>query len=79
MLRIRISKESDESMASKWDQLRQYEDQVDDRVVDSVEREVEEVTEAVTVRTRLRQIKASSSRTFASLKNQVSGIYRYNI
>ena len=76
MLRKRISKESDESMASKWDQLRQYEDQVDDRVVDSVEMEVEEVTEAVTVRTRLQQIKESSSRTFKSLKNQVSGIYR---
>ena len=72
MLRKRISKESDESMGSKWDQLRQYEDQVDDRVMDSVEREVEEVT----VRTRLQQIKESSSRTFKSLKNQVSGIYR---
>ena len=72
MLRKRSSKESDESMASKWDQLRQYEDQVDD----VMEREVEEVTEAVTVRTRLQQIKESSSRTFKSLKNQVSGIYR---
>ena len=76
MLRKRSSKDNDESMASKWDQLRQYEDQVDDRVMDSVEREVEEVTEAVTVRTRLQQIKESSSRTFKSLKNQVSGIYR---
>ena len=76
MLRNRSNNESDERMANKWDQLRQYEDQVDDRVVDSVEREVEEVTEAVTVRTRLQQIKESSSRTFKSLKNQVSGIYR---
>ena len=76
MLRNRSNNESDESMANKWDQLRQYEDQVDDRVVDSVKRDVEEVTEAVTVRTRLQQIKESSSRTFKSLKNQVSGIYR---
>jgi len=79
MLRNRSNNESDESMASKWDQLRQYEDQVDDRVVDSVEREAEEVTEAVTVRTRLQQIKESSSRTFKSLKNQVSGIYRKSV
>ena len=78
MLRNRSNKESDERMANKWDQLRQYEDQVDDRVVDmdSVEREVEEVTEAVTVKTRLQHIRESSSRTFASLKNQVSGIFR---
>ena len=72
MLRNRSNNESDESMASKWDQLRQYEDQVDD----VMEREVEEVTEAVTVRTRLQHIRESSSRTFASLKNQVSGIFR---
>jgi len=47
--------------------------------MDSVKSEVEEVTEAVTVRTRLQQIKKSSSRTFAILKNQVSGIYRKSV
>eukprot|EP00092_Neocalanus_flemingeri_P032247 GFUD01035054.1.p1 GENE.GFUD01035054.1~~GFUD01035054.1.p1 ORF type:complete len:188 (-),score=62.32 GFUD01035054.1:142-705(-) len=73
----RSNKDSNESMASRWAQLRQYEDQVGDRVVEgTVDREMDEVIVNVTAMTRLQQIKESSSRTFANLKNQVSGIYR---
>ena len=62
-----------ESISSKWDQLRQYDDQEDASVV---EKDTEEETEAVTAKLRMKQLKESSSRTFFSLKNQVSGFYR---
>jgi translation initiation factor IF-2 len=62
-----------ESISSKWDQLRQYEDQEDDIVM---EKDTEGSTEAVTAKIRMKQLKESSSRTFFSLKNQVSGFYR---
>ena len=58
-----------ESISSKWDQLGQYEDQEDDIVT-------EEVREAVTAKIRMKQLRESSSRTFFSLKNQISGFYR---
>eukprot|EP00092_Neocalanus_flemingeri_P003615 GFUD01003879.1.p1 GENE.GFUD01003879.1~~GFUD01003879.1.p1 ORF type:complete len:187 (+),score=88.49 GFUD01003879.1:149-709(+) len=81
MPRQRNIQDSDVSMASKWDQLSQEEDQLGDKEVDmKVDREMkseeEEVVEAVTVKTRLQQMRESSSRTFVSLKNQVSEIYR---
>ena len=62
-----------ESLSSKWDQLRQYDDQEDASVV---EKDTEEETEAVTAKLRMKQLKEISSRTFFSLKNQVSGFYR---
>ena len=62
-----------ESISSKWDQLRQYEDQEDDIVM---EKDTEGSTEAVTAKIRMKQLKESSSRTFFSLKNQVYGFYR---
>ena len=62
-----------ENISSKWDQLRQFEDQEDDSVV---EKDAEEVTEAVTAKIRMKQLKESSSRTFFNLKSQVSGFYR---
>ena len=62
-----------ESISSKWDQLRQYEDQEDDIVM---EKDTEGSTEAVTAKIIMKQLKESSSRTFFSLKNQVSGFYR---
>ena len=62
-----------ENISSKWDQLRQYEDQEDDIVM---EKDTEGSTEAVTGKIRMKQLKESSSRTFFSLKNQVSGFYR---
>ena len=64
---------TEESISTKWGQLRQYEDQEDDG---EVERDSNEVTEAATAKTRMKQLKESSSRTFFSLKNQVSGFYR---
>ena len=62
-----------ESISSKWDQLRNDEDHDGSSVV---EKDTEEVTEAVTVKIRMKQLRESSSRTFLSLKNQVSGFYR---
>ena len=61
-----------ENISSKWDQLRQYDDQEDDSVV----QKDTEVTEAVTAKIRMKQLRESSSRTFFSLKNQVCGFYR---
>ena len=62
-----------QNSGNEWGQLRQYEDQVNKMVM---ERGVEEAIEDVTVKTRVKKFKASSSRTFVNLKNQVSGIYR---
>ena len=64
----------DESISTAWGQLRQYEDEEDESTVGRVAR-VE--TEAATSKNRMKQLKESSSRTFFTLKNQVSGLYRY--
>ena len=60
-------------MSYKWGQMRQRgEDELDSMV----ETEDLEVIDDVTVKTRVKQLKESSSRTFASMKKQISVIYR---
>ena len=62
-----------ESFAHQWGQLKQYEEDGDG----GPEPASNEVTEAVSIKKRVKQFKEGSSRTFASLKSQISGIYRF--
>lgn len=69
----KLTTPNDESIACKWAKIREYDAQVADgeRV-----QENQEVTETLTVRTKLQQLKKTSSRRLANIKSQFSGLYR---
>lgn len=67
----------DESIAGKWADLRQYEEGVETthgRDLQENEGDGGTLREALSTRARLQQLKKNSSKRFASIKTQLSGI-----
>ena len=76
-----LSRYRDESVVSKWDQLKQYEEETSGAEQPSASRELRELREyernnsLFVVRT-FQQIRESSSKTYSNIKNQVTELYR---
>eukprot|EP00092_Neocalanus_flemingeri_P011362 GFUD01012243.1.p1 GENE.GFUD01012243.1~~GFUD01012243.1.p1 ORF type:complete len:186 (+),score=63.33 GFUD01012243.1:131-688(+) len=76
MKRQLSSKEREESVASKWMDLMQYEKQMEGRV--SVEKNVQE-KETNTASEKFQKIKENTSKKFSFIKSQVSGFCRKSL
>ena len=73
-----FSRYRDESVVSKWDQLKQYEEETSGPEQATASRELREYernNSLLVVRT-FQQIRESSSRTYSNIKNQVTELYR---
>lgn len=73
-----LSRYRDESVVSKWDQLKQYEEEAGGTEEPSASRELREYERSnslFVVRT-FQQIRESSSKTYSNIKNQVTELYR---
>jgi len=73
-----LSRYRDESVVSKWDQLKQYEEETSGPEQATASRELREYernNSLLVVRT-FQQIRESSSRTYSNIKNQVTELYR---
>ena len=73
-----LSRYRDESVVSKWDQLKQYEEETSGAEQPSASRELREYernNSLFVVRT-FQQIRESSSKTYSNIKNQVTELYR---
>ena len=68
----------DESVATKWDQLKQYEEEVSggERSGAGLDLRQYERSNSLRVVRTFQQIKESSSKTYSSIKNQVTELYR---
>ena len=74
-----VARYRDESVASKWDQLKQYEEETSGAEQPSPSREFREYERnngLFVVRT-FQQIRETSSRTYSNIKTQVTELYRY--
>ena len=77
-----VSRYRDESVVSKWDQLKQYEEESSGAEQASPSRDLRELREyernngLFVVRT-FQQIRESSSKTYSNIKNQVTELYRW--
>ena len=73
-----LSRYRDESVVSKWDQLKQYEEETSGPEQATASRELREYernNSLLVVRT-FQQIRESSSKTYSNIKNQVTELYR---
>ena len=70
----------DESVSSKWDELKQYEDNVENVESSQHRAHLEynqyEQNNTISMMKTFKQLKESSSRTYSSLKTQVTELYR---
>ena len=69
------SRYRDESVVNKWDQLKQYEDNLDSQHQDLRSSNSEQSSTRSVVRT-FKQLKESGTKTYSSIKNHVTDIYR---
>ena len=75
----------DESVVTKWDQLKQYENE-EDRVSQNNgqtpthhdNRQYEQQQNNLGVMKTFKQLKTSGAKTFSNIKSQVTDLYRYN-
>ena len=68
----------DESVVTKWDQLKQYEEETSGPEQPSHSRELREYerSNGLFVARTFQQIRETSSKTYSNIKNQVTELYR---
>ena len=73
-----LSRYRDESVASKWDQLKQYEEETSEAEQPSQSRELREYerSNGLFVARTFQQIRETSSKTYSNIKNTVTELYR---
>jgi len=73
-----LSRYRDESVVSKWDQLKQYEEETSGTEQPSHSRELREYerSNGLFVARTFQQIRETSSKTYSNIKNQVTELYR---
>ena len=74
-----LSRYRDESVVSKWDQLKQYEEETSGPEQPSHSRELREYerSNGLFVARTFQQIRETSSKTYSNFKNTVTELYRW--
>ena len=75
---MRRPKYEEESVAKKWEDLKNYEKQLEERESGSSGSETPQPSSAKTNKERLKQLKCGANKKFSKVKSQLSDICRWD-